>query len=327
MLIPNKFNGYQRDGTRLLHISMGGGGGGPTQTTSTVQNTNIPAYAQGYVENMLGATQEQLFSGTRGPDVTNPETGEVTQGNFNITGFKPYQAYGGTYDAQGNQTAYDPTKGIAGFTPDQLAAQKGVMGLQVPDQFKTAGLNTESVYNDMKTNAYTAPTNLGYTASNATGLGYTAAEAAAIRAEAARLGVAPEVIAAQSNYAPKLKQYSMGPANAVGTRSFLGKGTPEAYMSPYIQNVLDVQNKELQRQSDIAGTQRGAQAVRAGAFGGSRQAIENSEANRNLAMMKNMNQMQGQQQALPPLTRRRARGARGAASAPPWRAPRRRAGA
>ena len=77
MLIPNKFNGYH-NGTRQLHISMGGGGGGPTQTTSTVQNTNIPDYAKGYVENMLGTTQEQLFQGTRGPDITNPETGEVT---------------------------------------------------------------------------------------------------------------------------------------------------------------------------------------------------------------------------------------------------------
>ena len=44
-------------------LHLGGGGGGPTQTTSTVQNTNIPEYAKGYVENMLGATQKQLFKG------------------------------------------------------------------------------------------------------------------------------------------------------------------------------------------------------------------------------------------------------------------------
>ena len=322
MLIPNKFNGYH-NGTRQLHISSGGGGGGPTQTTSTVQNTNIPAYAQGYVENMLGATQEQLFQGTRGPDVTNPETGEVTRGDFNITGFKPYQAYGGTYDAQGNQLSYDATKGIAGFTPDQLKAQQGIMGLNVPSQFRTAGLGMESVYNDMKTNAYTAPTNLGYTAeraaadrataatagasreavgqgytaTDATSQGYTASEAAAIKAEAARLGVAPEVIAAQSQFAPKLQQYGMGAAPTVATKSFIDQGTAQSYMNPYTQNVLDVQNKEMQRQADIAGTQRGAQAARAGAFGGSRQAIENAEANRNLAMMKNMNQAQGMNQA------------------------------
>jgi hypothetical protein len=60
---------------------------------------------------------------------------------------------------------------------------------------------------------------------------------------------------------------------------------------------LDVQNSELNRQAGIASNVRGAQAARAGAFGGSRQAIENAEANRNLAMMKNMNQAQGMQQA------------------------------
>ena len=115
-----------------------GGGGGPTQTTSTVQNTNIPQYAQPYVESMLGATQEQLFQGTRTPTVTNPETGEVTGGEFNITGFKPYQAYGGTYDAQGNQTAYDPSKAVAGFQPLQEAAQRGIGSMQLDPRFASA---------------------------------------------------------------------------------------------------------------------------------------------------------------------------------------------
>ena len=77
MIVPSKFYGYNKDGTRNLFMG-GGGGGGPTQTTSTVTNSNIPEYAQGYVENMLGATQQQLFQGTRGPDVTNPETGQQT---------------------------------------------------------------------------------------------------------------------------------------------------------------------------------------------------------------------------------------------------------
>ena len=130
MLIPNKFNGYH-NGTRQLHFSSGGGGGG--QTTSTVQNTNVPEYARPYVETMLGATQEQLFQGSRGPDVTNPETGEVTRGDFNITGFKPYQAYGGTYDpATGKQLSYDPSKGIADINAMQANAYNNVGAMQVP---------------------------------------------------------------------------------------------------------------------------------------------------------------------------------------------------
>ena len=294
MLIPNKFNGYH-NGARTLHISSGGGGGGTTQTTSTVQNTNIPEYARGYVENMLGATQEQLFQGTRGPDVTNPETGEVTRGDFNITGFKPYQAYGGTYDAQGKQLSYDPTKGIAGFTPAQLAAQQGITGQYDPVTGKlalgpdgkpiNAGLQMPGGFGDASTglknligqgSAYTAPTDLGYTASAAD----------AIRAEAAR-----------STYAPTLQNYQMSGPDKVATKSFTDAGTAASYMNPYTTNVLDFQNKELERQAGIASTQRGAQAARAGAFGGGRQAIENAEAERNLAMMKNMNTAQGMQKS------------------------------
>lgn len=70
-----------------------------------------------------------------------------------------------------------------------------------------------------------------------------------------------------------------------------------AYMNPYQQNVIDVQNQAAQRQADIAKTQRMAQATKAGAFGGSRQAIENAEAQRNLQGIMNTNQLQGQQQA------------------------------
>lgn len=59
-------------------------------------------------------------------------------------------------------------------------------------------------------------------------------------------------------------------------------GAMQAYMSPYMQNVIDIQQREAQRQADIARTGRGAQAVKSGAFGGARQAIMEAEAGRNL---------------------------------------------
>jgi hypothetical protein len=70
-----------------------------------------------------------------------------------------------------------------------------------------------------------------------------------------------------------------------------------SFMSPYMQNVVDIQNQAAQRQADVARTQRQSQATKAGAFGGSRQAIENAEANRSLQSMMNNNQLQGQQAA------------------------------
>jgi hypothetical protein len=92
-------------------IYGGGGGGspapsGPTQTT--VQNTNIPEYAQPYVENMLNAAQAQIYK----PD---------------MTGFNPYTPY-----------SNNPTDYVAGFSPLQQQAQSSSANLQVPGSMYAA---------------------------------------------------------------------------------------------------------------------------------------------------------------------------------------------
>lgn len=56
----------------------------------------------------------------------------------------------------------------------------------------------------------------------------------------------------------------------------------QAFMSPYQQAVTDLQMEGARRQADITRTQRQAQATRAGAFGGGRQAVEEAEAQRAL---------------------------------------------
>jgi len=63
-----------------------------------------------------------------------------------------------------------------------------------------------------------------------------------------------------------------------------GFGTTQAnqYMNPYLQASLDPQLKELQRQSDIQRVADAKRLTEAGAFGGSRQAIMESEGRRNL---------------------------------------------
>lgn len=64
--------------------------------------------------------------------------------------------------------------------------------------------------------------------------------------------------------------------------SFTQPGTASAYMSPYMQNVTDLEMQSARRQDDISRQARQAQAVGAGAFGGSRQAIQEAEAGRAL---------------------------------------------
>ena len=102
--------------------------------------------------------------------------------------------------------------------------------------------------------------------------------------------------AAQQQVASQIG-FGSGLAGLTGTSSFRDQGTAAGFMSPYMQQVVDQQMSSAQRQADIAATQRGAQAVRAGAFGGSRQAVENAEANRALASQKGEIQARGLQSA------------------------------
>lgn len=86
----------------------GGGGGSSAPTSTTSYSTNVPEYARPYVENMLNATQAQIY---------NPSMG----------GFNPYVPY-----------STDPTKYIAGFSPLQNYAQSGAAGLTLPSNYGLA---------------------------------------------------------------------------------------------------------------------------------------------------------------------------------------------
>jgi hypothetical protein len=66
------------------------------------------------------------------------------------------------------------------------------------------------------------------------------------------------------------------------TSNTFGSEQANQYMNPYLKNVLDPQMAELQRQAEIQRMNDNSSLTKAGAFGGSRQAIMNSEGNRNL---------------------------------------------
>tara|TARA_R110000803_G_scaffold163913_2_gene227662 strand:- start:2572 stop:3603 length:1032 start_codon:yes stop_codon:yes gene_type:complete len=65
------------------------------------------------------------------------------------------------------------------------------------------------------------------------------------------------------------------------------------YMNPYMQNVVDIQQREAGRASDIQRNVNQAQAVGQGAFGGSRSAIVEAERQRNLGTQLGDIQAQG----------------------------------
>ena len=147
---------------------------------------------------------------------------------------------------------------VAGFSPLQTQVQANAANLQVPGQFQQA--------TDIARAAGTGATG---TATQAAGYGQAG--------------------------------FQTG-QDAAGAGNWYGQMVTDptrfaSYMSPYQQNVTDLQVEAAKRQADIARTQRGISAARAGAFGGSRQAIENAEAQKALASQIGNIEAQGRQNA------------------------------
>ena len=88
-------------------------------------------------------------------------------------------------------------------------------------------------------------------------------------------------------------QYTYNPYE---TQQFTGNNV-QAYMSPYMNNVVERQQADAQRQADIAAQGQGAAAARAGAFGGSGDYLMRSQAAGNLARQKGDIQATGLQNA------------------------------
>ena len=157
---------------------------------------------------------------------------------------------------------------IARFDPMQLQAQQAAANMQVsPYLGQAAGLATAA----------------GQYAPGAFGSGYTS--------QLGSLTFDPNRFQEQRVAAERAA------AERATTGRFTDPGVAQSYMSPYMQNVVDIQKREAQRQAGIAATQRGAQAVGSGAFGGSRQAILEAEAQRNLAQQMGDIQARGSQAA------------------------------
>ena len=76
----------------------------------------------------------------------------------------------------------------------------------------------------------------------------------------------------------------------------IGQEQIQQYMNPYQKEVLDQQLQEMNRQAEIQRQGIGSQAVRSGAFGGSRQAIQEAELARNLSQTQNQAIAQSMQQ-------------------------------
>ena len=253
---------------------------GPTQTT--VQNTNIPDYAQPYVSNMLNATQSQLFTLSQPGQYDangNPSQngGYDAQGNAQpggqITGFQPYTPY-----------SNDPTKYVAGFSPLQQQAQSAAANLQTPGQYGAATnlagragmgalgtVGSAGAYGGMGAQA---GQQAGQLSNMFGGMGAQAGQQYA--GQSSMFGGLGAMQGQQgANIGASLGQMSTNPG-AVG-----------AYMNPYIQNALAPAQQLLNQQYGMQNAAQQGAATQAGAFGGSRNALANSLTQQNQMLAQN----------------------------------------
>lgn len=210
---------------QLCTFYKGGGGGGGTTETKSV-TTNLPEYAQPFYEELLKQSGKQIYE---------------TDASGAVTGVKQYQPYTG--------------QRVAGFTPEQLAVQQEVAGMQTPGQFgQAAGM-----------------------------LGTVGSQAGA----AGQYGLGQAF------------NYQAQPIRAMNVRTgqFTQPGVAQSYMNPYTQAVVDIQKQEAQRLADIQKNRAAMSSIQRGTFGGGREALMQSEADRNTQQLLNRIQAEGGSQA------------------------------
>jgi hypothetical protein len=139
---------------------------------------------------------------------------------------------------------------IAVSSPEQQAARQGVAQMGPAQQFSTA-----------------------------TGLAGQAGQAGLAAAQ-----YQPGVFMAPMTQAAQLERFqAAGPSGVQsGLGSFAAPGAAEQFMSPYMQNVVDVQKREAVRAAQQGQLAQNLAAARQGTYGGARQLLAATERERNL---------------------------------------------
>jgi len=189
-----------------------------------------------------------------------PQVQQITQTTSNIGAAQLPYYNTAMQTAQGLLTAPTPIYDrdrLEGFTDQQKKLQGEVAGMQTPGQFGSA-------------------TNLA----NQAGVG-------ALNAG----NYDPTQFNMQTVQNPNLNMYQMNQAEK------FGNDQAQQYMSPYFQNVLDVQKRRAQEDAQQTQLMQNLGAARQGTYGGSRQLIAGLGRERDLGRLMGDIQAKGQQEA------------------------------
>ena len=267
-----------------------GGGGSAQPADQKVYSTDLPEYVEPYFKRLL-------------------QRGEAES----LQGYTPYG---------GQRLAY--------FSPDELQSQAMVRGFAeagTPQEFTDAstaygqqGSVSSGFTQGDVTSGYTAPVTGPTVYSGATGgpgRSYTAPTTGPVTYGGGSLASGYTAGTFDPGY------FAQTRASQYATPDAPGQFTPLSYeeniqrfMSPYQQNVIDIQKREAKRQSDIAASKIQDAATASGGLGGYREAIMQAERERNLGQQLDDIQQRGSQAAFESaqqqLERERASGVTGA---------------
>ena len=238
----------------------GGGGGGSQPTETTVTNTDLPEYVEPYFKRLLQRGEAESLQG--------------------------YTPYGGAR--------------LAYFSPDELTGQamtRGYAASGTPAEYGEAGTAFRGIsgYGDQ-----------GYTPGTITS-SYTAREAGPTYAAG---NVGPTYTAGAlgasgyggrqitSGYRPETRGSAYTEITAGEAFNPLEyEKNLQRFMSPYQQQVTDIEKREAIRQSQMMAARNQDAAAASGGLGGYREAIMQSERQRNLGTQLGDIQAKGSQQA------------------------------
>jgi hypothetical protein len=303
-----------------------GGNSQQVPTDSTVRQTNLPEYADPYFRRLLQGAEESLMPFE---PVIDPETGQVALDDFGNeqyqTTYRQYQGeriapsemYG---DIQGSRAMVRgiAESGISGM-PEAMGAARLGMGYQ--DE-AIQGLRGLADYGTGQFDPYSgffagqADPYAGFEAQQVDPFaGFQQARATSMvdqfqefnpnqyqgfrEAEFSPFGEFDEfqfrgpAEFSEFNFRP---DYQFEGFQYQEPERFSG-GAVQDYMSPYMQSVVDQQKSQAQLDFERQGASRAAQAVQAGAFGGSRQAVQESLAEEALGRQMGDIQARGSQAA------------------------------
>jgi len=223
----------------------------------------------GLLSGLLGSNDQTV---TTRSDALRPQAEALASSFFtNTQNFanQPYQPYGG--------------ERTAGFTPDQYAAFEAArrVGGQAGDIYgQMAGLAGNS----------TMPGNITSLQGLAGGISGLAAGS---QNYLPGMQTAADRTGAIAGLAPGLLDQSM--SGTLGLAQTFPGVDIQAYMNPYLQQVLDPAMEDIARRADIDRNALRSQQARTGAFGGSRGAIAEQELERNV--MGEMGRLSGTERA------------------------------